>query len=607
MKSLKSPVRSLLAVSLALAAMPALAQDKPYSQTVFFGDSLTDSGHFRPALVASAGPSAAVLGRFSTNPGLVWSEFLADYYGTAAVSANQGGTNYAVGGARTGTNSSGALGPIPSMTSQLTSYLGANGGRADPNALYTVWGGANDLFAVAGGAPAQATIGAAVTAQVGVIGALQQGGARYVLVPTIPDLGQTPQFLAQGAVGAAAGTQLSTAYNNALFGGLGSAGLQVIPLDTFNFLREITAAPAAYGFVNVTGTACGATSSLLCSPANYVAAGVAENYLFADGVHPTTGAHRMLSQYAVSILEGPRQIAVLPYAASVIGRGRAERVAHHVGGKPEADGMRWWGDLRGDMLRYDHGDDFDGAGPAGLFGVDWSRGAMVFGGFAGYGRNKQDFGLRRGSFDESDATLGGFAGWYGDNVWVNGQVSYSWLSYDVDREVQLGPVTRRHSGSPDGSNLSLGLAAGYQFGEGLLRHGPVVSVLSQRIKVDGYTESNPSSTALVHGEQDFDSLIGSVGWQASYAINDHVRPYARLTVDREFEKQPEQAFAQVQTLPGVAPYAVPGLDEDRDYGTAVFGARTQLFGLDADIGFSTTVAQKGGSNSGVFATVSGSF
>ena len=79
-------------------------------------------------------------------------------------------------------------------------------------------------------------------------------------------------------------------------------------------------------------------------------------------------------------------------------------------------------------------------GPTGTFGVDFSRGSLVFGGFAGYGRNDFDFGSRAGSFDESDATLGGFVGWYGDQAWVNAQVSYSWISYDVDRTVQLGPA-----------------------------------------------------------------------------------------------------------------------------------------------------------------------
>ncbi len=612
MKLSRTPVRSLLAVALALAAAPALAQDNPYSSTVFFGDSLTDSGHFRPALIQAVGPSGALIGRFTTNPGLVWAEYLADFYGTGALSANQGGTNYAVGGARTGTNSSGGFGPIPSLATQVNTYLASTGGRADAGALYTVWGGANDLFAVAGGAPAQATITAAVTSQIGIVGTLQAAGARYVLVPTVPDLGVTPSFRAQGAVAAATATQLSTTYNAALFGGLNAAGLRVIPLDTFTLLREVVANPAPYGFTNVTGTACQpqiTASSLTCSPATYVTPDAADTYVFADGVHPSSRAHQIVADYALSVLEGPRQVALLAQSAGVIGRSRAERVATHLGGKPEADGMRWWGGVRGDSQRYDDGDLYEGITPAGLFGVDWARDALVFGGFAGYGSGKQEFGRNGGEFKQSDATLGGFAGWYGDRAWVNAQVSYSWISYDVDRDVRLGDVTRRHSGSPDATNLSAGVSAGFEFGEGAFRHGPVLSLLAQRIELDGYTESNPGSTALIYADQDFDSLIGSAGWQVSYAINDHLRPYARVTYDRELEEPAEEVFAQLQSMPGTAPYAVPGLDPDSSYSTILVGSRTRLFGLDADIGLTTTVGQRGGTatNATAFATLSGSF
>jgi outer membrane lipase/esterase len=606
MPSSTRPARRLLALALAAAAAPAFAQSG-YSDTIFFGDSLTDSGHFRPALVQAVGPSGALVGRFTTNPGLVWAEFMAEYYGTAAVSANQGGTNYAVGGARTGTNTAGALGPIPSLATQFNSYLASRGGSADPNALYTVWGGANDLFAVAAGAPAAATIGAAVTSQVTIIGGLQQAGARYVLVPTIPDLGRTPQFLSQGAVGSAAGTALATSYNNALFGGLATAGLRVISLDTFTLIQEISAAPATYGFTNVTGTACGAGSSLTCSPANYVVPTAAETYAFADGVHPTTGAHRIIGQYAVSILEAPRQVALLPQSATVIGRSRAERVATHVGAAPEADGMRWWGGVRADSQRYDDGDLYEGIAPAGLFGVDFSRGNVVFGAYGGFGSVKQELGRNAGEFKQSDATLGGFVGWYGEQAWVSGQLSYSWLDFDVDREVMLGAATRRHSASTDGTNLSAGISAGFEFGDGAFRHGPVVSLLSQTIEVDGFTEGNPSSTALVYSDQEVDSLIASAGWQASYAISDSVRPYARVTYDRELEKPAEQVFAQVQTLPGVAPYAVPGLDLDRKYATVLLGARTRAFGLDADVGLTSTVGQKSANDVTAFITLGGSF
>ncbi|UJB18122.1 autotransporter domain-containing protein [Lysobacter gummosus] len=603
------PVRTALAAALVLAAAPAFAAGDPYSQTVFIGDSLTDSGHFRPALIQAVGPNGALIGRFTTNPGLVWSEWLADYYGTNATSDNQGGTNYAVGGARTGTNTSGALGTIPSLATQTANYLAANGGRADPNALYTVWGGANDLFAVAAGAPAQSTITNAVTAQIGVIGALRNAGAEYILVPTVPDLGVTPQFRAGGAAQQAAGTQLASTYNAALYGGIASAGLRVIPLDTFNLLREITANPNPYGISNVTGTACNpqiTASSLTCSPANTVPGG-ADTYAFADGVHPSSKSHRILADYALSVLEGPRFIALLPNSASTVGRARADQVANHVGERSDGEGMRWWGSVRGDFQRYGHGDLYDGAGPALTGGVDWTRGNLVFGAFLGYGQQKQDFGLRNGEFEQKDTSIGGFIGWYGQHAWVNGQLSYTKLDFDIDRNANLGAVTRVHHGSADGKNVTAALNAGWEFGE-TLRHGPVIGILSQRIDVDGFAESEPTlATSLAYPDQSFDSLIGSVGWQVNYTHSEGFRPYARLTFDREFEDAPKNAYARLQTVPGLGYYAVKGREFDQDYGTLLLGTRTKLFGLDANLGASVTVGQGAGNNTTVFAQIGSGF
>ncbi|RDZ29522.1 autotransporter domain-containing protein [Lysobacter silvisoli] len=604
-----NPVRNALAVALALAAAPAFAQT--YSQTIFFGDSLTDSGHFRPALIQAVGPNGAQIGRFTTNPGLVWSEYLADFYGTNATAANQGGTNYAVGGARVATNTSGALGPIPSLSTQVTNYLTANGGRADSRALYTVWGGANDLFAVAGGAPAQTTIGAAVAGQIGLVGTLTNAGAKYILVPTIPDLGLTPQFRAGGAAQQAAGTQLSTTYNTALFGGLATAGYRVIPLDTFNLLREIVANPAPYGITNVTGTACNpqiTASSLTCSPLNYATPNAPDTYAFADGVHPSSRAHKILGDYAVSILEAPRQIALLSNSEAMVGRSRADRVSNHLGGKPDSDGTRWWADLRGDFQRYGKGDTYDGAGPSLTGGVDWTRGNVVFGGFAGYGKQTLDWGRNGGEFEHSDLTLGGFAAWYGERAWANGQLSWTQVDYDTDRKVVLGPATRVHRGSTDGENLTAAINAGWNFGEGALRHGPVIGLVAQRIDIDGFRESDSAlATSLAYGDQSFDSLIGSVGWQFDYTLNDHLKPYARLTYDREFEDADKEVFASLQSMPGTAPYAVPGHDFDQSYGTLLMGARTTLFGLDANLGTSLTVGQSGGNHATVFATIGAGF
>jgi outer membrane lipase/esterase len=604
------PTRSLLAAALVLAAAPAFAGG-PYSQTVFFGDSLTDAGFFRPLLPASVRP---VTGQFTTNPGFVWSQYLADYYGTSATPNGNGqtGTNYAAGGARVGVNSTGALGPIPSLATQTTNYLTANGGRADSRALYSVWGGANDLFAITNaGAPAASTIASAVASEVGIVTTLRNAGAQYILVSNIPDLGITPGFRASGAAAQANGTALATTYNNSLFSALASNGLRVIPLDSFGLLREIAANPNAYGFTNITGTACQpqiTANSLTCNPTSYVTPNAANTYLFADGVHPTSRAHQILSQYAVSVLEGPRQIAALPHSTAVIGRSRADRVANHLGGKPDGDGARWWVDTRADVQTYDSGNLYDSVGPSITGGVDWTRGNFVFGAFGGFGRNAYDFGNSAGDFEQLDVTLGGFAAWYGEKAWVNGQLSYSQVRYDVDREIWLGPVKRSHEGSPDGKNLSFGVNAGFNLGEGKVKHGPVIGVLAQRIDVDGYSENNANlSTALAYPDQSFDSLIGSIGWQATFELSDHMAPYAKITYDREFEDYAEQAFARSLTVTGSLPYAVPGLEFDDSYATAVLGARTELFGLDANVGLSATLGQTDGTDATVFANFGKSF
>ncbi|MFN4162792.1 MAG: autotransporter domain-containing esterase, partial [Stenotrophomonas sp.] len=83
----KRPALSLMAVALALAAAPAMAQQSPYSRTVFIGDSLTDAGYFRPLLPASV---QAVTGQFTTNPGWTYAQYVANYYGTNGAAHGNG-------------------------------------------------------------------------------------------------------------------------------------------------------------------------------------------------------------------------------------------------------------------------------------------------------------------------------------------------------------------------------------------------------------------------------------------------------------------------------------------------------------------------------------
>ena len=76
------------------------------------------------------------------------------------------------------------------------------------------------------------------------------------------------------------------------------------------------------------------------------------------------------------------------------------------------------------------------------------------------------------------------------------------------------------------------------------------------------------------------------------------------TVEREIINRVEKSL---QSIPQVGEFAVPGLQRETDFNTLAIGARTQVFGLNADIGASGTVGRSDGDNASVYVTLSGSF
>lgn len=139
--SLKTLSKAMLAVTLVAAGA---AQANDYSSVTFFGDSLTDGGYFKPLL--GEGES----GQFTTNPDNTWASDFSARLGLRSTANTFGGdnsgNNYAIGGARAGIDVDRDGVPVASAKSQVDSYLANN--RVDPNGLYSVWIGANDLLAV---------------------------------------------------------------------------------------------------------------------------------------------------------------------------------------------------------------------------------------------------------------------------------------------------------------------------------------------------------------------------------------------------------------------------------------------------------------------------
>jgi len=269
--SLRNAVIAAAAV-LGLAA-PALAGPQP-SQIVVFGDSLVDAGNVFLLTGGTAptntfnNPSRGYFpGRFTNGPD--YTDLLSQrLYGTLSSPSLAGGSNYAFGGATYVANAD----PVPDLAAQYASYRA--GHAVDPNALYIINLGGNDVFtlnnpafpaAFAPGYKAALTTILATTVQ-----ALDAGGAKRILVTGIPNTDANGFAL----------EALVQAKLNAIQPGLTNATL--LRFSYQNFFGRLSADPLAFGVAPFTHLPSDGCFSHLTPPATADCSG----YFSVDGVHP---------------------------------------------------------------------------------------------------------------------------------------------------------------------------------------------------------------------------------------------------------------------------------------------------------------------------------
>jgi outer membrane lipase/esterase len=648
------------AVALALASSAAFAQSAPpatqpsvhaglFDNMVMFGDSLSDGGN----IALSQG--LPVL-RWTTNPGLTAVENVGDYLGTPMTASLAGGTNFAFGGAGLINNAPDpGASSIPTLPTQLGMYMTATGGKADPNALYGVWGGANDIFyaatsaAVAAGvqatitqqvslgvnawitanptlasnpailqqatqtitaqvtaavsaqipaieaannistlmdaAQAQASIQNAAMTELGMIGALGEAGARYVMVYILPIIGLTREAAKNGPAAAAALTGLSLTFNNTLNAGLAKTGVNIIPVNTFAMLNELVADPSRYGFTNVTTPAC-TGSALACLPAGTPGAtstyqpGTNQTYLFADGVHPTTAAHAMLAQYAESIITAPGEMSLLGEAPlqvnESVNRTIVNQATSNLAQAP-GNGLRVWASYDYARQRVDaqvNSPKSDNDVNTLSVGADIHPSDALTAGLAfSAGQQRDDFAGNAGGFKLQDLLASGYVMWGWDQAYFGAIGSFGHLGYsNVHRNILIGPATLFESGSTSGSHSAFALTGGWWINLGNWRTGPYADVSWQHIHVDGFAENGDDATAMTFGQQDRHALIGTLGWQLTGNLqtgNTSLHPFARVAWNHDDDADPRAVSGGLVTMPGT--FALPGFAPDSNWGSVGVG------------------------------------
>ena len=222
---------AVIALSLCSACLlPASSLATPYDAEYVFGDSLSDTGNLAATgLIQSFagqpianfpdppsyhdsftnGPVAvqALATRLGLNadPSLWVTGFqdIHDLFGPGFVP----GTNYAVGAATAAASI--PMGGIPgiNLPQQVAAYIDHSaGGSADPNALYTILIGGNDIRNAALFGTGLPAVQNGVTAEIAAVNDLLGAGARHLLVVNVPNVGVIPEFAQDTPTDAAAAT-----------------------------------------------------------------------------------------------------------------------------------------------------------------------------------------------------------------------------------------------------------------------------------------------------------------------------------------------------------------------------------------------------------------
>ena len=583
------PLGVVLLVLVLILAGSARAQS--FSNFFVFGASLSDTGNIAQYLELPAGSS------FTTNPDPLAVEIIAQTFGASGRHSLAGGPNYAWSGACVRPEGP-CLNPVPTITEQIDQHLFTRpGGRADPDALYFVWAGLNDIndALILDSAAAQTHTLDAATSHAAQVRRIQDAGARYIVVPNLPDLSLIPfaSNLPPHVRGAL--TALSAAYNDVVYAGLRVREDGIIPINISVLTEEILESHQTYGFTNVRETACPLNEnpltdrspvSLVCGPegSGYpktYAPGANQRHLFADDKHPTGAAHAIIGSAVTSTVTAPVQVSLAGEAGIDVARIHSvavstEQLADFVLERPVGS---WRGYATGGIGRHEsdvlpHLGETQADMQVLTLGASRRSGTNLYLGAAlSLARHDNDVS---GANLDSTVALGSLHGtWRGGGLYLRGALSWGETWVDIERSIRLGPAVRPERGDTSANLLGAELDLGWIFGEAsAVQHGPFLGVAWIDQEVKGYRESGRSSTSMDFSDFERESLIGRGGYWLTGRFGRWISPYARFTYEREFEDGPVRVTAGSNTMPGR--FTLPGFTPPRQSASASFGLTAEL-------------------------------
>jgi outer membrane lipase/esterase len=590
--SVLKPVLALIALSVSSLAGAAV-----FDQFLAFGDSTLDTGYFRyhssgyapfdnqMALSVQAGATGGWAGN-----GVMNTTVLAEKFGLNDAPVDHGGGNYANGGATT-MNSNGAMVPNNVCTvQQIDNYLQSVHGVANPNALWLIKTGDNDVTyfnnqSAAWRAANPDYLNQVADAMSAAVANLQTVGARTIVVRNSYDSALMAQQGGDINPAYAENYQNAKALGTAEWSDLAARGVRFVPADNDSLFSYVAHHPSRFGFTADTVLSANAPFAQPHVDACFdiLTPQQLQQYLFIDGVHLTTAGQAIEADYTYSLLVAPSQIGLL--AESVVQGGwfRAATIQDQLDLEERRCtcrpvGGNFWTTAGAYNMRLAAAPGFvgDSGSPwGGTVGVDYlTVGGLTLGVALNCATQRQEF-TSGGHFDQTDIAPSIYVarrfGW----LWGNAVATVDAFQDDVDRLVPLGIFADQNHGHTTGQALALALRGGADLAVGHFVTGPVAGLVLQRVYVNDFTESGTSGvTALAFADQTRDSCVGQLGWRLALPLG-ALQPFAEMDWNHEFSGINRTVTAALTTVSAPA-FSMDTIPVAVDWASLRLGASYQL-------------------------------
>jgi phospholipase/lecithinase/hemolysin len=201
-----------------------------------------------------------------------------------------GGTDYAFGGAWVTAPQPIQGGFIPSVPQQVELYLSQHGGKADPQALYIIEGGGNDILGTTSASPSalayQIAVGIAESELL-----LRQAGAKHFVIPSLFNVGLLPAAAGNVAFATAASIATNKYVKELLAAEQALQGIHILRMDVFSLINAVGKDPTHFGFIDITNPC---LTTMLCADPDHT--------FFWDTHHPTVFGHAFFAVTLENVL-----------------------------------------------------------------------------------------------------------------------------------------------------------------------------------------------------------------------------------------------------------------------------------------------------------------